>query len=198
MTEINCDILDTAGTDPFRWSNILAFFAVVVLYKLCVNIYYGKVAARVEARYQDLLSRDDGLPAEISEDVRQIISRAGIKDIMVPFTQPGGYGILKSGVASALNNLNVKLPEVTNPVRGALQNAISTFKYRTKQALNPFYWIELIVLAPIKLLKFVGFDEEKTAVKLLGAVLNIIWVVLCVLTTKFRTEIIELIRESIS
>lgn len=171
---------------------LLAAIAVIAIvgYKFIINRYYASKAAKAEQRYMDAFESVNETTISNYEEIRQLVLRAGIPDVYIQTTKHVIGATFKAYSVSALRNIAVKSSEVGHAICSMLEKAKSTYDYRAKQALNPAYWIELVILAPIKLLKYVGFNDEKTAVKLAGVVLNILWILLATTFAFFRDDIL--------
>ena len=169
---------------------LIKMLALGIAYKLLVNLYYWRSTTKLNEKYRIRLMNIKDSPASMAGEILYVLRRANIKNGAIGVVQSVGHNHLVRGEASLFDNLGSRDEKVIAMVSEGLLQAEGIFLYRAFQAINPIYWIELVVQAPIRLLQYVGFDSEKASVKLLGVFLNIVWVIGCSLVVVFRQELL--------
>lgn len=88
-----------------------------------------------------------------------------------------------------LPNLTSPVPEIRQNIRECFEMALGVYSTRIKEALSPFYWIELVVFAPKNIIEYIGLNTDKTAAKILNVVLSALWWGVGLIWTCFHDQI---------
>ena len=132
---------------------VLILFTLIVIYKIVLNFTRLKQLQRFEKEFILFLS---DRPSKIDEHKMQTIElfkKANIPDSQMPVTQPIGFGKVASFNASVYHNFPMAKRTIAEPSLLMFKNAIGVYKSRIFEAVNPLYWIDLIVFLPRNLLQ---------------------------------------------
>lgn len=175
----------------------IILFALIVVYKALLNLTRLKELQHYEKEFIAFLSDE---PSKIDEHKMQTIAllkKAGIPDSQMPVTQPVGFGHIASFNASVYHNFPMAERTIAEPALLMFKNAIGVYKSRMIEAINPLYWIDLIVFLPKNLLAYIGLDMDNASSKLLNVFLSLIWWLFCTFVTMFQSEVKQYIVEFI-
>ena len=145
--------------------------------------------------YRDWFTKDVRIPiAEERAQVIKLFKEAEVQDGTLPFVEPAGYGFVSQGVASVFDNFPSKREDIVQVTIRMFQEAIGVYRTRTLEAINPLYWIELVVFLPQKVLKYLGVSAES----LLTRVITLLWwvtsVVAAFLFALYRPDVEALVK----
>lgn len=176
---------------------VIILFALIVVYKALLNFTRLKQLQRYEKEFVSFLSDK---PSKIDEHKMQAIElfkKANIPDSQMPVTQPVGFGKVASFNASVYHNFPMAERAIAEPTLLMFKNAIGVYKSRIFEAINPLYWIDLIVFLPKNLLTYIGLNMDNASSKLWNVFLSFVWWTFCTLVTIFQPEIKQYIVEFI-
>lgn len=88
-----------------------------------------------------------------------------------------------------LSNLASPIPEIRQEIRKCFDMSLGVYSSRIKEALSPFYWIELVVFAPKNIIEYIGLNTDKTAAKISNVVLSALWWGVGLIWTCFHDQI---------
>jgi hypothetical protein len=156
---------------------VLAIVAAVVVWCLGWALYFRRCAVRVSnlrnrwyARFEggeDDQSRMHDDLLQRTGEVGRLLRGAGIPDGEIPYARPVGWGQIATGRASLFDNWLALDNDVPSAMNIAFGRAIGIYVDRSRQALNPFWWIGLILTAPRHLARWIGGTGDGAATKLL-------------------------------
>lgn len=174
-------------------SKLLILFLSTIAYKLLSNFVRLKQLQRYEKEFIDFLSDKSYRIDEHKLQTIDLFKKAGVKDSQTPISQPVGYGQVANFNASVFQNFPMAQKVIAGPALEMFKNAIGIYKTRMFEAINPLYWIDLIIFLPKNLLAYIGLDSEATAFKLWNVFLTFIWWAICTVVTLFQPEIKDFI-----
>lgn len=172
---------------------LLIVFAFVVVYKLLTNYIHLKQVQQYEKEFIGFLSDDSYLIDEHKLQTIDLFKKAGIKDIQTPVSQSMGHGQIANFGASVFTNFPMAQKAIAEPALIMFRNAIGIYKTRMRDAVNPVYWIDLVVFFPKNILCYIGLDSETSAFKLWNVFLTFIWWSICTTVAIFQPEIKDFI-----
>lgn len=176
---------------------VIILFALIVVYKALLNFTRLKQLQRYEKEFISFLSDK---PSKIDEHKMQTITlfkKANVPDSQMRVTQPIGFGKVASFNASVFHNFPMAERTIAEPSLTMFKNAIGVYKSRMFEAINPLYWIDLIVFLPKNLLTYIGLNMDNASSKLWNVLLSLVWWVFCTFVTIFQPEIKQYIIEFI-
>lgn len=102
---------------------------------------------------------------EHKNEIVELFEKANIKHPSVTFTQPKGYGFVANGVVDVFENMQADNMDIASSVMKSFSVARGEFKHRIAQCFNLLYWIEVIILLPKKIVKFLGLIQITLGLK---------------------------------
>ncbi|NQU29988.1 MAG: hypothetical protein HQ525_04915 [Anaerolineae bacterium] len=173
------------------FERLLALFGIVVVIKLIINF---SRFLQTKYYFASFVRQDDDNNnwrfAEQAPQVIQLFKNAGIDDIKMSNIEPDGYGGLLKFHPSVFENLAVKRQEIVNHVLRMFHEAIGIYRHRVFEALNPLYWLEVIVFLPKRVLEYVGVSPDTA----LANVAQVIYWIMDFFFVIFKTDLANLIR----
>lgn len=178
--------------------NFIVLLVFVVIYKMLSNLYfYFRIKHLSKSHSKWIVGKAPNFPTYKSE-VINLFKRAGIQNILTPTVMPIGCNKIASFNADVFTNFPSTHIDIVNGAVRMFYEAEGTFRHRFFEALNPIYWIELVLFAPKKLLAYLSFDENKTLFKACNVLLTFIWWSVGVLFTFFHADLNNLLAEFMS
>lgn len=177
--------------------SLMIFFAICVVYKFVSNFVLFKKANKLLNLYLGYIS-DDNPPldlVQIKTEMKYVVEKSDITNRHIPIS----YAIGNQQICNYSVDIIDAFPRkdrnfVVNTVF-ILEEAIGCFKFRMKQAINPFYWFELIIFAPKHLIKYIGVkDFNSYSIKVLNLILTFAWWLICGLITYFKSDIFNAVK----
>lgn len=174
---------------------LFLFVAFVVAFKLLTNLLCYIRIKKLNKYFREFLLSDKDDIYLLQQEVLSLFKRAGIKDVLVPAAQAVGYNMIATGCASAFSAFPTRNKALVGTYLTMFDAACGVFRKNMFDALNPIYWIELVVFLPRTALEYIGIDAEKTAFKLCNILLTFLWWLLCVSVIFFKPHLKEFIVE---
>lgn len=154
---------------PFRF---LLIWALVALLKFLLNGFHYLSLSGIKAAYLEFTASPNQTRMihlyESKQRALSLLALAGVSSKKIPIHQ-----IVGSYDCTGLISVFDEYPSTSEPFcsysLNAFVEAIGTFKQRMIDSVNPFYWLGLVVYAPLRFLGLCGLSPDNTAVKILQA-----------------------------
>lgn len=145
---------------------------------LYLRIRYKQYLEFMEHRSLPLLTRLRGSKSR----TLTLMKYAGIENKQVSITQSVGYNLAKTSSGRLFDNYPSAIRDIAAITAEAFEEAIGTYKGRAIDAINPLYWLSLIVYLPTRVCSSLGAKADSVPVKILQ---GIYWLVGVVTTALF-------------
>lgn len=143
----------------------------VVLLKAVLNIVN---AAYLHSRYRLFLDWIGDDSVEKLKQLREsktrtiaLMKQAGISDMGLPISQPMGFGQVANMTIRMFEQYPSRIKAIASSTAEAFEVAIGTYKGRAIDAINPLYWISLVVYLPTRICSSLGAKADSIPVKIL-------------------------------
>ena len=143
----------------------------IVFLKALLNLVN---AAYLRARYKLFLDWMGDNSVEKLKQLREsktrtiaLMKQAGISDKGLPITQPMGYGQIANMTISMFEQYPSRIQVIAAVTVETFEHAIGTYKGRAIDAINPLYWISLVVYLPTRVCSSLGAKVDSIPVKIL-------------------------------
>jgi hypothetical protein len=181
-----------------NWIKILIVCFLPILYKIVNNLWHWKKLASYQRAYIESLNvslkmnaiegyvlsdEERSILDKIQESKSKIIDlfkKAGLESFSATAIKEVGYGRLTPVKVDIFENLEMALiAGDTNIPAIILKNftrGIGVYKERAKEALNPLWWINLLIFLPEKLVSsYLGISIENNNVGVIVKTFNILY-----------------------
>jgi hypothetical protein len=139
---------------------------VAVTYKYLINAVYASRIRTFRSEHNEyikkLLAKDKSAWEFVKKcpAIKEMMKKANIGDQKLSWMEPVGYGHIQQQQASILDNISTDNKEIQSRVYQAFHEAEGVFESRKNEALDPFYWTELIIYLPSRILSYLGIPKE--------------------------------------
>lgn len=140
-------------------------FIFMISYRIIHNFSSYKSCCKIEKQYSNWLNKQNFSLCESKSKFKNLIERAGIKDVAIPTISNLGYGQIASHNASVLFNFPYNQVDHVKATYSLLYNAKGVYKNRCIESLNPIFWIDTLIHLPRAILGYLGLSEETLSVK---------------------------------
>ena len=96
-----------------------------------------------------------------------LLKQAGVENAGVPVSLPVGYGYIQPTTARIFDQYPSRLQALAAITSDSFVQGIGTYKGRAIDAVNPLYWLSLIVYLPSRICVSLGAKADSIPVKLL-------------------------------
>jgi hypothetical protein len=151
--------------------SLLYLFIIIPALKLLINIPKYFAARRYLNKYMEWLTERNSNLIEYKSQVIKLIKDAGVKDTFVPSVDLAGFGYVRTGQASVLENFPNNREDIAEFTYKMFRQAIGVYRSRIFETFNPLYWLEFIINLPKQILIYLGVSSENFVVK----VSQLIW-----------------------
>lgn len=170
---------------------IIVFILIAVVIKAGLNTYKLKRIRRLEKKYHDYM-RTSNLETEtipeFLENIPEIIDlleQAGQKSKIISRIENTGLGYVQNLQGDLYENITTHDSECYTLISTRFKYAIGVYKKRLYESFNPFYWIELLIFLPQKLIEYQFGDNQQILSNWCVRFLNIIYWVISFLGSLF-------------
>ena len=146
-------------------------------------------------KYHKYISEPDIKFAESVPAIENLFKSAGLEDPQVTHVESVGFGHFQKAQVSVFRNLTNRREDVVGLTIQMLHKAIGIYRGRAIDAINPFYWIELVITLPKQIFSYLGIPPEKTSSKIVQVLYWIISGLLSLVYAIFKEEIHQYIRD---
>lgn len=146
--------------------SVIYVFLVIVIIKMSYNAYYCVLTKHFYKKYKEYLEKNNWFVQEKKQSIIDVFKKAGVKDHRLPVVEPAGYGMINTGHVSFFANIHMMTGDAPVHSNSAFKQAISIFRKRTWESLNPIFWIEFIIFLPRNILAYLGITGESLFVKI--------------------------------
>jgi hypothetical protein len=140
--------------------NYYYVFAVIVFIKVIINVNNYYQCKRLFRKYNNYLKDCNWSFLGYQKKIIQLFEDANIHDGSVPVVEPVGYSHVMKANVSFFQNLNNTREDIVSLTVKAFHQAFGVYRMRIIDAINPLYWIKLIVYLPKKTLSYVGLKDN--------------------------------------
>ena len=126
--------------------------------------------------------------------LHRLITHAGIADRAIPRIHPLGYGQICHIKLGDLDQIPSKDEEITAASTLLIPTALGVYQDRMKNAFNPLWWIDTLIFLPRAVLTYINISAESVIIRI-G---QLIWWMIGLVFTAYKTEIVGQIREFIA
>ena len=151
--------------------NIIYILCLIVILKIILNVYYLVRVKRYYSLYNEYVKDPKWEFYQYKPSIIKLIKMAGVKDSFTPLVKPAGFGKLISANLSTFDNITLTDRGVPQAITGMFNEAIGVYKSRIIDAVNPLFWVELVIFLPKKIAKYLDVNPEKFLVK----IFQILW-----------------------
>lgn len=176
---------------------LMIIFIFCVVYKLISNFILFKKTNKILDLYLCYIHNDDAPLdfVQIKTELKYVVEKSNITNRLIPISRAIGNGQICNYSVDLIEAFPNKDRCFVVNTTFMLEEAIGCFKFRMKQAVNPFYWFELVIFAPKNLMKYLGIkDFNSVSIKILNLIFTFIWWMFCVLVTYFKSDILNTIK----
>lgn len=175
---------------------ILRFSLLIIIFALVKFAYNGINYLRTKELfeiYKHWIFNDNynSKCLQSKQEVLSLFKKANVKDHVLMISQSIQNDRVCDTPVSVFEAFPLKNESVIVNTIGIFEETIGCFKFRMFQAINPIYWVEVIVFFPKYLLNYFNIDINNAVSKILNLVLTAIWWLLCLILTCFKSEIIN-------
>ncbi len=121
----------------------------------------------------------------------RMMKAAGVKEKGLYLTQPTGYGNAVSGFIGMYAYYPSRIQEHVQGTYAGFHEAIGTYRGRALDAINPLYWISLIVYLPTKSFASLGANPDGAVLKVLQGLYWLAGVVFAALWVFFKPQALQ-------
>lgn len=121
--------------------------------------YYGK-------KYTEYLSEQNFVFAEYTSSIVRLFKLAGVKNKLIPFTQPSGYGFLAQGNTYLFDNMGNLQEYPVGLMIQSFAEAKGTLKRHILENFSPIFWINCLLFLPRSIMEYLGVKGDTLIVKL--------------------------------
>lgn len=175
---------------------ILSLLIICVAYKLVSNFMLFKKANKILNSYLHYIFNDD-VPLDFVQtktELKYVVEKSNITNRLVPISRAIGNGQICNYSVDLIEAFPNKDRCFVSNTTFMLEEAIGCFKFRMKQAINPFYWLELVIFAPKHFMKYIGLkDFNSSAIKILNLIFTFTWWLVCGMVAYFKSDILNTI-----
>ncbi len=177
-------------------SEIVSIFLFYVLFKIQYNYRRYKLTLKIKDKYLRWLDNEEAVSDmnTYTSIILKLFKDAKINDIHLPTTTMIGYNRSVSHQISIYQNLLYRTDQIVVNVCDMFDEAIGYYRSAYKEAFNPLYWIEVIVLLPKHIMEYFDMNTEKLNAKIINVMFTGIWWLICLFFTCFKSEIFQLIQ----
>lgn len=169
-------------------------FAAAVLLKIVLNVVKYLQCSLFLKKYSEWLKDPKYVFYQHRSQIIDLFKDAGVEDIGIPYEEPVGLGLIRTGTASLYTCFPNRRKDIAQATIAAFHQAFGVYRFRAIQPLNPLYWAEFLLTLPRHLLVYLGVPAESVVVK---SVIVIYWIGLGLLSL-FRSEIDALLKAWVS
>ncbi|MBY0377039.1 MAG: hypothetical protein K2Q33_00565 [Gammaproteobacteria bacterium] len=178
------------------WVKILIVGSLPILYKLVNNLWQWRELALYQKAYMKYLAVSVTMNSikdyKLSDKERSILDKiqgskskiidlfkkAELESPLVPVMKDIGLGYSKQVKVDIFENLDMTLIVVDTNIPGLILKSftrgIGVYKQRAIEAINPLWWINLVVFLPERLVCYLGISVENNShIRLVAKTLNI-------------------------
>lgn len=161
--------------------NVIILVSLFISCKVIYNLYHFILAEYYYKKYLDFVKNTtrDWFIREHKQSIVKLLEKAGIEDAYQPRTEFAGCGMVRSSSFSVFRNLSVLDKDIINIINGNFHETIGVYKQRIFDTFNPFYWIEMFINLPTKVLDYLGLKSQNVFVK----IIQLIWWLITLLAT---------------
>ncbi|MFA4994929.1 MAG: hypothetical protein WC521_06465 [Bdellovibrionales bacterium] len=147
---------------------------VAAIYKYWINAVYASRIRAYRLEYEEhvvALIKNKATWDFVKKcpAIKELIKRANIDDQTLSRVEPVGYNYVQNQRFSVFDNISANDKEIRSHVIKAFYEAEGVFETRKREARDLYYWTEVIIYLPSKILSYLGFSNE-----LLGRIANVI------------------------
>jgi hypothetical protein len=162
----------------------------IVVVKITVNLYKLIRCQKIYDLYKQYVSRINSDFLQYIPAANKLFYEAGIEDSIIPAAKPIGYGYIASTNVSSFKNMQFLGSDVVPIIDMAFNQAITIFKQNIVDAINPLYWLDLVVFLPKHITYYLNIPSDKIGVK----ISQIIWWILSLIFLLFKDYIIQFLK----
>lgn len=175
------------------WRALLIVFAFAVLYKLIINSYKYWFCKKMKKEHIEWANgNNDNFPT-YKIKIISMFKDAGVRSVKFPVSEATGNYMVATYNADVFTNFPSLIEKVFLSADKMFNFAIGVFRSRIFDAINPLYWIDLIIFAPKHFIEYLDFDMDKFAPKLCNVVLTFVWWTISALFITFKEQIFLLV-----
>ena len=173
---------------------LLIAFLLILAYKLISNFFFYRRIVHLKKIYFDYIESKNNDLLEYKSEIIDLFQKANVKDKIVVYTEPVGYGYISNSNVSVFNNIQLKDDRFVARIINSFDESISVFKYRCKQCFNPIYWIQTLIYLPKHIFEFLGLDTST----LVSKILQLIYWILGFIYGIYNNQIDQFIQKILS
>lgn len=162
---------------------------IIVFIKYSSNYFYKKQIIKYRKLHENWLKNGDDKFYLHQASIIALFKKANLPTHSIPIIQAKGYNHYVRTKIDSFNNFPSHIKDLLVVHLKYYDLAESVFHSRKNDAINPFYWINLIVFAPKKLLEYLNLNSDKISFKLLNISFTIIWWIVVILFTFFKQDL---------
>jgi hypothetical protein len=166
------------------------FILFIVVIKIMVNLYKLIRCQKIYALYKQYVSRINSDFVKYIPAAKKLFYEAGIEDSIIPAARPIGYGYIVSANVSSFKNMQFLGSDVVPIIDMAFNQASTIFKQNIVDAINPLYWLDLVVFLPKHITYYLNIPSDNIGVK----ILQIIWWILNLTFLLFKDYTIQFLK----
>ncbi len=180
------------------FKKLLLLLLLLIFYKFLTNYICYQKCKKFRILFIEWTLNSTNNFEEYRSEIISLFKKANISDEYIPITQPTGYGCTSTQNASVFSNFPSKHEKIAPIILKMLDDTVGIYRERYKEALNPLYWIDVIIFLPKNLITYIGLSLETPAFKLCNILASAIWWILLFLLYLFGNDLYQYIFEFIS
>jgi len=181
-------------------TNLLHFIVAIALLRVLVNGYKYILCHLYRSKYRQYLTDPEQAWqwVEVMHQVLELFKDAGIEDVSRSVVESTGYGYIKHTEGWLFDNLACQSEDIVGLVYVMFHRAMGVYRSRVLETFNPFYWIEVAINLPKRVLGYLGVSPESAVTRAIQLVYWAVALVTTFLYGLYKREIDQLVRGWIS
>lgn len=158
--------------------NFFILIAIILIVNIVINAYKLYRTNKICNLYIEWLATENSSIKifQYSSELKDLVSV--VESRMLPYVQPLGMGHVSRGYADIFEQFPSRRQDFASAIIIMMEESIGFYKYKIRQCITPFYWIELIVWFPKKLLTYLGLNTELKSIGVISILSQLIyWIV---------------------
>lgn len=182
---------------PQKYRLILVAVGIIAI-KVILNLsnaIYLRIRQTQYVRFLTKQTAESSLPLKHGKRrTIALLKQAGVANVGVPITQPTGFNMVATLRARIFDQYPSLIAILASHTLDAFDEAIGTYNSRALDAINPLYWISLIVYLPTRACTALGAKSESIPVKILQGLYWVAGVIISALFAFAKPSILNWIK----
>jgi hypothetical protein len=158
--------------------HILKILISLFTLPLAVWTYYFlkyRRTCKLQSFYEGYLLRRGWDMHEHQQEIISLFKSAGLQNLKVPFVGmigPTHESISLNGIFDGMMKFT---PGISHNMHSLFCQAKGVYKKRMRDSVNPFYWLEIIIFLPQKIVGYLGFNENSKTIVAISKTLKVLY-----------------------